>query len=232
MKKNFLPTAIIGGGAVLSFVLIFLGGRVNQPQNNHLRGLVPQSQEVGDLGRLENDDAVLGDPSAPVTLVEFGDYQCTFCTKFFNETEPTLIEKYVNTGKLKIIFRDFAINGSESNNAAEAAECAGEQGKYWEYHDKLYQERKGYNVGIFKKDNLVRFAAELNLNTEQFGSCYDSGRFKNEVLSDTRDAGNFGARGTPTFFVNGQILPGAQPFAVFEQILEQELAKIDSPLNL
>lgn len=231
MNKNKSKSAsvyIILGAIVIAVVLIIIGGRSGG------NGFVPQGGHSGNInrqfngpilspGELEDDDAVIGDKDAPVTLVEFGDYQCTFCTKFFKETESALIEKYVKTGKLKIVFRDLVINGRESQNAAEAAQCAGEQGRYWQYHDKLFTERRGYNVGVFVKDNLKKFAGDLGLNEEQFSRCYDSGKFRPEIADDGRDASRFGARGTPNFFLNGRQLVGAQPLNVFESLIDQEL---------
>ncbi|MBI2355872.1 MAG: DsbA family protein [Candidatus Doudnabacteria bacterium] len=186
----------------------------------------PSPKNPNNLTLLTDDDPVLGDTNAPVTLVEFGDYQCTFCTKFFKETEKPLIEKYVNTGKVKLVFRDFAINGRESVNAAIASECADEQEKFWEYHDKLYTERRGYNVGVFKQDSLISFAKELGLNEQQFSDCYKSGKYDDEVANDTRDAQAFGGRGTPTFFLNGQIISGALPLSVFENYIESALSEL------
>lgn len=211
MKTALVVVAIL----ILAFVGLYIGGR-DKPD-------LSSNNPSGHQQSLLDDDPVLGDPKAPVTLVEFGDYQCTFCTKFFKETEKPLIEKYVKTGKVKLIFRDFAINGRESVSAAIASECADEQGKFWEYHDKLYTERRGYNVGVFKQDNLMSFAKELGLNEQQFSDCTKSGKYDEEIASDTRDAQSFGGRGTPTFFLNGQIISGALPLSVFENYIEQAI---------
>ncbi|MBI2063282.1 MAG: DsbA family protein [Candidatus Yanofskybacteria bacterium] len=230
MKNKSLITSIsmIAGAIGLSVILILVGGKAtNQPTGNHLGNSAPRPQQAAQIvpgpTSLEDNDAVLGNPDAPITLVEFADYQCTFCTKFFNETESILIDKYVKTGKLKIVFRDLVINGRESQNAAEAAECAGEQEKYWDYHDRLYSERRGYNVGVFKKNNLIKFASDLGLDTEQFSSCYESGKYQQEIAKDSQDAARFGARGTPNFFLNGRQLVGAQPYQVFAGLIDQIL---------
>lgn len=219
-NKSIVPLLVIGGAAVFAVLLIALGGRVNPGPNG---GGHPGSgfNQPPDPAELLGTNPILGQADAPVTLVEFGDYQCTFCTRFFKETEPTLIEKYVKTGKLKIVFRNLAINGRESQNAAEAAQCAADQGKFWEYHDRLFNERRGYNVGVFNKDNLVKFAVDLGLDENQFAGCYNSDRHKDLIAQDGRDAARFGARGTPTFFVNGQQLVGAQPAYVFESAIQQ-----------
>ena len=231
-NSKFLSVGVILGALVLGIFLISAGDKVNQaPRSGHLGNISgqnnqPQGVSLDKLIELEDDDPVLGDSNAPVTLVEFGDYQCTFCTKFFKETEPYLIKEYVNTGKLKIVFRDLPINGSESNNAAEASECADDQGKFWEYHDKLFNERRGYQAGVFTDDNLKFFASELGLDVEEFSSCYDSGKHKSEINNDIRDAARAGARGTPNFFLNGLQIVGAQPISVFRDLIEQELNKL------
>jgi len=208
---------------IVAVVLINSGGKVDQPGSNSHNQVLQEGSEVK-TEDLIDDDVVLGDPAAQVTLVEFGDYQCTFCTKFFKETEPALISKYVETGQLKIVFRDLAINGRESVNAAYAAQCAREQDKFWEYHDRLFNERKGYNVGVFNQDNLERFAADLGLNVDEFRTCYSSEKTASEVNKDIRDAQRFGARGTPTFILNGQLVVGAQPLAFWESAIEQLLS--------
>src|SRR3990167_3005650 len=100
---------------------------------------------AGELPKVSSEDFVLGDQNAPVTIIEYGDYQCPFCGKFFKETEPTLRENYIKTGKVKFVYRDFAFLGQESLWAANAAQCAGEQGKFWEYHDYLYGNQNGEN---------------------------------------------------------------------------------------
>lgn len=226
MSRSALTSiGVVGGAILIAVLLVVFGGKAaNQPSARGRHGANlgqrQQAQALPDKVFLEETDYVLGKSDAPVTLVEFGDYQCTFCTKFFKETESTLVDRYVNTGKLKIIFRDFVINGRESQNAAEAAECAGEQGKYWDYHNRLFSERRGYNVGVFKEDNLKRFASDLGLDAGQFEACYETGKYRQEIAKDTQDAARFGGTGTPTFFINGQKLVGAQPLNVFAGVIE------------
>lgn len=173
------------------------------------------------LAFLEETDVALGDPTAPVVLVEFGDYQCTFCTRFFFDTKATLVEDYVDTGVLRYVFRDFPVNGKESQQSAEASECANEQGAFWEYHDKLYLERTGYNTGAFSRANLIKYADDIGLDVAAFTVCYDEGRYEDEVAQDMRDGRTVGVSGTPTFFINGQRLVGAQPTEVFVAAIEQ-----------
>lgn len=182
-----------------------------------------------------------GCADAPVVIIEFSDFQCPFCgavaggnqkvISYLRSRDPGWepivpnLKPYIDAGQLKFIFRNFAFLGPESQWAAEAAECAFEQGKFWEYHDKLFSNQRGENEGAFSKDNLKRFAAELGLDTKAFNSCLDSGKYAEEVQEDTDEGKKMGVTGTPTFFINGQLVSGAQPFSVVKQIIEEELKK-------
>jgi len=168
---------------------------------------------------------VLGNKNAKVEVVEFGDFQCPFCGRFYKDVEQQLKKDYVDTGKVKFAFRHYAFLGQESTSAAEASECANEQGKFWEYHNYLYENQKGENQGAFSKENLKSFAATLGLNTSQFNSCLDSGKYAKNVTDDFSDGQNAGVNGTPATFINGQLVSGAQPFASFKTLIDQELSK-------
>ncbi len=161
-----------------------------------------------------------GDPNAPVTMIEFGDFQCPFCGRYASDTDPQVEEQYVKTGKVRFGFVNFAFLGSESTWAAEAAECASDQSKYWEYHDKLYSSQGGENQGAFSKDNLKKFAQDLSLDTQTFNNCLDSGKYTSLIQSDTQMSGSLGVQSTPTFVINGQTVVGAQPFSVFQQTID------------
>ena len=177
-----------------------------------------------------NGSPYLGDENAPITLIEFGDYQCFFCNKFFHETEANIITNYVDTGKVKIIFKDFTIIGPDSILAANAAHCANDQGKFWEYHDELYNNWAGENNGWASSENLIKFAQNVGLDHEQFNQCMSSGKYQQKVTASSNDARNLGITGTPAFFIIGpdnQItrIPGAQPYEVFSELFEEELKK-------
>ncbi len=173
------------------------------------------------LQQLTEDDDVKGSANAPVTIVEFSDYECPYCRRFATETLPQIILKYVDTGKAKLIFRDFPLSFHQNaQKAAEAAECAGDQGKYYEMHDKLFGNGVAGGVGAFKQ-----YAIELGLDTSEFSQCLDSGKAAAEISRDFNDGQNLGVTGTPAFFINDKVVVGAQPFSVFEQIIEQELNK-------
>jgi len=163
----------------------------------------------------------LGDADAPVTVVEYSDYQCSFCRKFWAETLPQLKEGYIATGKVTFVFKDFPLKSHpEAQPAALAAACAQEQGKFWEYHDKLFE-----NQAALDDASLKQYAKDLGLNTATFNSCLDSGKNAAEVQKDFADGQKYGVSGTPSFFVNGQRIVGAQPFASFKTLIDAELAK-------
>ena len=169
--------------------------------------------------------AILGDPSAPITIVEFGDYQCHQCYNWFHNTKPAITRDYIETGKANLVFVDMAFLGKDSPKAAQASYCAEDQGMYWDYHDLLYisQESK-IDGGWANSERLKAFAFSLGLDMELFESCLDSGKYSKRVQYNTQQARDNGVRGTPGFFIVGpdgqQQLGGAQPFSVFKQILD------------
>lgn len=164
-----------------------------------------------------DDDAVRGPENAPVTIIEFSDYQCPFCGRA-EATINQILETYPT--QVKVIFRDFPLGFHQhAQKAAEAAECAGEQGKYWEMHDKLFENQRALDV-----DSLKKYAAEIGLDTETFNSCLDNGDMASEVQKDFQDGQAAGVSGTPTFFINGEKLVGAQPFSAFKAVIDSKLA--------
>lgn len=168
---------------------------------------------------------IKGNKNAKVTVVEFADFQCPFCEKWFKDSEQSLIKDYVDSGKVKFAFRHYAFLGQESTWASEASECANEQGKFWEYHDYLYNHQGAENSGAFAKDKLIGFAAALGLNTDQFSSCLNSNKYTKNVSDDLSAGQKAGVNGTPSTFVNGMILVGAQPYSSLKTLIDQELSK-------
>ena len=164
-----------------------------------------------------------GNPDAPVIIIEFADFQCPYCGRFFAETKPQIDEQYMQSGKVRFAYFNFAFLGPESNWAAEAAECAADQDKFWEYHDKLYDSQSGENQGAFNKDNLKKFAEELGLDTSAFNECLDSGKYSQLVQDESSLASSIGVRSTPTFLINGQAVVGAQPYEIFQQTIDSLL---------
>jgi len=178
------------------------------------------------LTSLAKDGSTKGNDKAPVTLIEFSDFQCSFCRKFWKETLPSLEKRYIETGKVKFVYRHLAILGKHSRTAAQAVECGGEQGKFWPYHDKLFTSAS--SPLAFTDGKLKGYAKELGVKGQTFDQCLDSGKYLNKVEKETGMGAFLGASGTPTFFLNGKLLSGAQPFHVFEAVIEEELKKVSS----
>jgi len=164
-----------------------------------------------------------GDPHAPVTIIEFADFQCPYCGRFFAQTEPQIDKTYIQSGKVRFGYFGFAFLGQESNWAAEAVECAADQNKFWEYHDTLYSSQSGENQGTFNKDNLKKFAKDLGLDNSAFNECLDSGKYTQLIQEESSKASSIGVRSTPTFLINGQAIVGAQPFEIFQQTIDSLL---------
>ena len=229
-------TPIVGAVMLIVGLLVGYYGRplvLNQAQpeasvNSEARVVIPTADNSAEQQKLM--ETVLaktrhftGDPDAPVTIIEFADFQCPYCGRFFAQTEPQINEQYMQSGKVRFAYFNFAFLGPESQWAAEAAECASDQNKFWEYHDKLYATQSGENQGAFSKDNLKTFADELGLDTSAFDACLDSGKYTQLVQDDSSLASSIGVRSTPTFLINGQAVVGAQPLDVFQQTIDSLL---------
>ncbi len=179
-----------------------------------------------------DDDPIRGDPNAPITIVEFSDFQCPFCARFHLQTLPLIIEEYIEEGKVNLVYRDFPIQSIHPNAlpAAVAAECANEQGRYWEYHDMLFEKQNGWNRldSNTAISTFSQYATDVGLEQQQFDSCLGSGKYLEEVRGDLSDGRDYGITGTPGFFIgNDEIgfvkLSGAQPFDSFKKIIDAQL---------
>lgn len=204
------------GGSSGSVQFPDLGAAAPAPtQQGGAAAPLPTKQQI-DL----DDDPVLGDPNAPVTIVSFEDYQCPFCGRAFEQTLPLIKSEYIDTGKVKLVFRDFPLSfHPHAQAASEASECADDQGKFWEYHDALFKNQNALSPALY-----TQLAEQLGLDGGQFKQCVDSGKHTQEVQNDFAYGSQVGVSGTPTFFINGIKLVGAQPFQAFKQIIDAELA--------
>ena len=166
-----------------------------------------------------DDDPSLGSEDAPITIIEFSDYECPFCRRWHDEVYTQLLDTYGD--QVRFVYRDFPLDSIHANArpAAEAANCANEQGVFWDYHDKLFSMELGLSSDAYQE-----YASQLDLDEEAFQECIESGRYQQEVQSDFEFAANLGVRSTPTFFINGIAVVGAQPFEIFQQVIERELA--------
>lgn len=214
---------IIGGAGKATTLT---GGTLQQPTPQQPTAAPPQNSRVQVS---VDDDPVLGSASAPLTIIEFSDYQCPFCQRFHQQTWTQLKTDYIDSGKVKFVYRDFPLPFHQNAEiAAEAANCAGEQGKYWEMHEQLFAKGSGDGTGL-DAASLKSYAAGLGLNAANFATCLDGSKYASEIQKDTADGTTAGVSGTPTFFIGSpsagyQMLVGAQPYAAFQQAITQELA--------
>ncbi len=219
-KEYFLPASILIAGVLVAGAVIYSTGLKNSPA-----GPTPSNQKVPSAVTLElnSEDVILGDPKAPVTVVAYEDYQCPFCGRFFSQSENLIKENFVKTGKVKMVYRHFAFLGPESVAAAEATECAKDQGKFWEYHDALYvaeiKDGKEHN-GNLNETLFKSLASQLGLDTAKFSSCVTSKKYANKVQKDYDQGVVLGVSATPTVFINSQKFEGALPYSQFETVIK------------
>ncbi len=220
MKKKGI---IIGGIVAIVIIGIISSFSTYQGENEILN--LDMERKHGTVSTAMGSP-ILGSPDAPITIIEFGDYQCHQCYNWFHNTKPAIVENYIDSGNANLIFVDLAILGRDSPKAAAAAYCAEEQGKYWEYHDLLYfSQEAAIDNGWANTERLKAFGFSLGLDMELFNSCIDSGKFNKRVQFNTNEAKKQGANGTPTFIIvnsegQQQKIAGAQPFSVFKKVLD------------
>jgi protein-disulfide isomerase len=231
------PSLAIGAGiSSITIIIVFLAfsDMKNEPE------LILKSDSSNQDSILSNTikfileeekTPILGDPKAPITLIEFGDYQCHFCNVHFHNTEHSLLENYISTGKVKMIFKDFTIIGPDSVNAAHGTHCANDQGKFWEYHDILYSNWTGENNGWASSENLLKFANEIDLELDEWSKCMINATHSQIITNSSKKARDLGLTGTPAFFVIGldnniTKIFGAQPYENFERVFNMELEKL------
>lgn len=196
---------------------------VAQAQANPQAPAAPQGQEPPqDVVRYDvpvDDDPGIGPEDAAITIIEFSDYQCPYCSRWHEDVFSNLLEEYPD--QVRIVYRDFPLDSihPEAVPAAEAANCALEQGAFWEYHDKLFSGELGLG-----QDAYLQYATVLGLDVDSFKECVETGRYADEVQADFQYAANLGVQSTPTFFLNGIPIVGAQPYEVFKQVIDMELA--------
>lgn len=176
-----------------------------------------------------NGSPILGSESAPVTIIEFGDYQCPFCQKWNTQTKPLIEQSYIDSGKVKLIYIDLPIVGADSLKAHASSYCADEQGLYWKYHDHLYKNQGHENDGWARAEKLKDLASMVpGLDLEKFSECLDSGKYEDRVKENKNVAIKSGASSTPTFIIigpddSGTQVSGAQPYSVFQSVIDEKL---------
>ena len=212
MKIYFLAIPIIIG------IVIGIGLTLNLEST-------PNDSSILNKENLMQGSTILGNPDAKITIVEFGDYQCTFCYKFHDETMKKIDQAYIKAENVNFVYRDFPLNGPQSILASEASYCAQKQNKFWEYHDTLYNNWGGENTGWITKNVLLGFANDIKLDLDSFSQCLENSEFKQKVLDNEQFAREIGIDATPSFLIFNDSelyrIIGAQPFEKFEQALQE-----------
>jgi len=246
IKKNLketrylhMPSIALGAGIAISCLVlgIFLGNFIGEKDSQHLveSPTITNIEELQNAQKLavlvENGSPILGNIDAPLTLVEFGDYQCSFCKKHFVQTHDLIMKNYVATGNVKILFKDMIVTpGEDSIHAAHAAHCAKDQGMFWKYHYMLYNNWEGENTGWITDDILNKFAKNIDLDMNEFSKCMSEKKWMNLIRASGEDANTMGITGTPSFFLIGpeneiSKIHGAQPYEAFKRTIDSMLKK-------
>ena len=212
MKIYFLAIPIIIG------IIIGLGLTTNLEKPS-------DDSSILNKENLIQGSTMLGNPNAKITIVEFGDYQCTFCYKFHDETMKKINQEYIKTANVNFIYKDFPLNGEQSILASEASYCAQKQNKFWEYHDTLYNNWGGENTGWITENVLQGFARDVGLNLDEFSQCLENSEYRQKVLENEQFAREIGINATPSFLIFNDSelyrIIGAQPFDRFEQAIQE-----------
>jgi len=253
IKKNLkktrqlhMPSIALGAGIAISCLVlgVFLGNFIDG-ENSQLLVETPtitnieKQQNMSNLATLvKNGSPMLGNIDAPLTLVEFGDYQCSYCKRHFDQTHDLIMKNYVATSKVKILFKDMIVTpGEDSVNAAHAAHCAKDQGMFWKYHYMLYNSWEGESTGWITDDNLNKFAKNIDLDMNKFSKCMSEDKWMELINASKDDANALGITGTPSFFLitswqetdeqPNEIarIHGAQPYDVFKKLIDSQLKK-------
>jgi len=216
---GFTVIGAIGAAVVIGALLIF----INRPGAS-----ANDAEFVAREYTAPVDRTVIGDPNAPVRIIEYGDYQCPHCKTFFETIEPTLMEEYVETGLATFEFRDYAFLGAESRAAAEAAACAADQNRFWDFHAILFLRQGTQNTGVFSDSNLRKYANTLANHFDDFDAgawqqCYSNKTHEAAIIEANRLATNSGVSSTPTTLINGQAIPGTQNIDVYRKAIEDAL---------
>jgi protein-disulfide isomerase len=204
---------------IFSFVFLFIIGCSKDTTFKDL------TNDIKYFDVSSDDDPTIGSENALVTIVAFEDFQCSFCQRFNWEVFPSLKKEYIDTGKVKFVYRDYPISNKHpmAQKAAEAAECSHEQGKFWEYHDILFEKQNFFTI-----DNFKKWASGLDIDTEKFNECIDSGKMELEVQKDYADGTTYEVDSTPTIFINGVPIKGLYPYKAYKEIIEYELSLLKS----
>jgi len=219
MNRTQIRSALVEVLLVVALLNVFATYKLHQRVRSLTAHVTAHSTRADAVDVSIDGEELEGSEDAPVTIVEFTDYECSMCRRHFEHTYPQIHQKYVATGKAKLVIRNFpGKSHPNAQKAAEAAECAGEQGDYWGMHYKLFE-----NQADLSGENYKKWARDIGLDGAGFDECLDSGAMVKEVERDIADGSSYGVRGTPVFFINGIMLTGAQSFAAFDAAIQRAL---------
>ncbi len=229
-RDESLVTNLCSKRLVLSLILVsivtvsftFYLGVPASAQNNN--------KNISLANLIKEGSPHLGSPSAPVTIIDFSDFQCYLCARYVKNTEPKINETYIQTGKANMVFKHLPNRGTDSKGAAIAAQCTNDQGMFWQFHNLVYKNQGPIDSGWVNKDNLKKLASKISgLDIQKFNSCFDSQKYKSLVEKDIALGASFGFHDTPNFIIvnndgsNAEIIKGAQPFAAFKALVDKKL---------
>ena len=227
-KSHAYSIVAIAAIAVIGAVIaayVYGGGIARSPNSTPEQG-----QQLSFRSLISDGSPVQGDLAAPITLVEFGDFQCEFCARFAKETEPQIYQTYIQTSKVNMVFKHLVHYGSDSDLAASASQCANDQGKFWDYYHILYTDQDSFMLSQDSQSALKNLASKINgLDLKKFDSCFDGGAYEDIAKKDTKLADSLGFRDTPTFLIvksdgsSPQSLVGAYPFSTFKAVLDKAM---------
>ena len=233
MIANLLSTILVV--VVFESVLSTLSFSYHALSLDHSMAQTGSAESLFSLSNLvEQGSPYIGNLSAPITIVDFSDFQCHLCARYVKNTEPIINETYIQTGKVVLVFKHLPNRGFDSMGAHLAAQCTNEQGKFWQFHKLLYENQQAIDSGWVNQDNLKKFASQIpGLDIEQFNSCFDSQKYKEFIDNDVELANLQGFFDTPSFIVvdsidgsDPEIIRGAQPFPAFQSVIEKKLDEL------
>jgi len=229
-KKSsfYIPLAIVLAGLIIAGAIVFTKisesppEKTNQKETARANSQENKEKNNGDSGievNIGENDHVKGNPEAPITVVEFSDFQCPYCEKFHPSMQQ-ITKEYPE--KVRWVYKHFPLSSIHPHalSTALASECAGEQGKFWEFADKLFENSSNLGDGLYKE-----IASELGLNIENFNECLSSEKYAEKIKADYQEGVRLGVRGTPTSFINGRIIPGALPYESLKIAVETLLSE-------
>jgi protein-disulfide isomerase len=228
-KKNTLiwVLTILLSSWIIGMFILAAGWLISHEiAKNNISTLINQSgpPKMIDV-KIPEEVPTLGNNDAKVTIIEFADFQCPFCAEWHKKVFPELKSKFIDTGKARFVFMDYAFLGEESVRAAEAARCAKDQGKFWEYHDLLYTTQQGENESAFSDPSLIERSRSLNINNAVFEECLKSKKHRTDIDNQFAEISSLGIDSTPTVLINGNVLDGVRPVEEYIKLIEAELTK-------